>query len=288
MIPMNERKKISAVITLFNPDEKIKTRLESIIPFTERIYLVDNSESVNDGLVNYFQNLQKVEYIFNGENLGIASALNTGIKKALSDGFDYLLTLDQDSEFEVNSLGKLISSIQPDDKIGIYSPFHKNKFFTNPPSNKEYEDILDVMTSGNILNLKVVDNIGFFREDYFIDYVDIEYCLRLRKNDYKILRINSSFLNHNEANLMRKSFLGKYVYPPNHKPFRWYYKIRNYFYLKDEYLSHFPEYFEKEKRNIRNNIFKIILFEKEKFLKIKFILRGYFDYRRNIKGKLII
>lgn len=285
---MNDKKKIAAVITLFNPDEKIRTRLESIIPFTERIYLIDNSESVNDGLLNHFQSLQKVEYIFNGENLGIASAMNIGIKKALSEGFDYLLTLDQDSEFENNSLENLISSIQPNDKVAIYSPFHKNKFFTNPPSNEEYEEIPDVMTSGNLLNLKVVEKIGLFREDYFIDYVDIEYCLRLRKNDYKILRVNSSFLNHNEANLMRKSFLGKYVYPPNHKPFRWYYKIRNYFYLKDEYLSHFPEYFEKEKRNIRNNIFKIILFEKEKFLKIKFILRGYFDYRRNIKGKLIL
>jgi rhamnosyltransferase len=85
---------------------------------------------------------------------------------------------------------------------------------------------------------------------------------------------------------MVKSFWGKKVYPPNHKPFRWYYKIRNFFYLKDEYQSDFPEYFANEKKNIRNNIFKIFLFEDYKFQKVKFIIKGFFDYRKNVKGKL--
>jgi rhamnosyltransferase len=281
---VNHKNKIAAVVTIFNPDEKIKVRLDSIFPFVEKLYIVDNSDQENKHISKYQQ--EKVEYIFNGENLGIAYAMNLGIEKAQSDGFNFLLTLDQDSEFDINSLENLILSIQSDDKVAIYSPFHKNKFFTNLPSNDQYEEVFDVMSSGNILNLEITKLVGLFREDYFIDYVDTEYCLRLRKNGYKIIRVNSSILNHNEANLMRKSFWGKYVYPPNHKPFRWYYKIRNFFYLRAQYRSDFPEYFLKEQRNIINNIIKLILFEPDKILKLRFIIKGFIDYKKNVKGKL--
>jgi len=283
---MKNQYKIAGVITLFNPDEKIKFRIEAILPFVEKLFLIDNSDGLNEYLSSTYKGNQKVEYCFNNSNLGIAASMNIAIEKAIAKKFDFLLTMDQDSEFEANSLAKIISAIISDDSIAIYSPFHKNKFFTNPPQSSDNEEIFDVMTSGNLLNLNSVKQVGKFREDYFIDYVDIEFCLRLRKNGFKIIRVNSSILNHNEANLMVKSFWGKKVYPPNHKPFRWYYKIRNFFYLKDEYQSDFPEYFANEKKNIRNNIIKIFLFEKHKFLKMKFIIKGFLDYRKNIRGKL--
>lgn len=281
---MLNRYRIAAVITLYNPDDKVIQRSEKILPYVEKLYLVDNSENPNRILKSFVNN--KVEYIQNYQNLGIAEALNIAVKKAISERFTFLLTLDQDSYFENDSLQKLILSIRDEEDIAIYSPFHKNKFFTNPPKNLEFEEMSDVMTSGNLLNLSIAQRVGFFREDYFIDYVDIEYCLRLRKNGYKILRINSSMLLHNEANLTKKSFFGRTVYPPNHKPFRWYYKIRNYLYLRDEYVSIFPEYFTKEKVNIRNNIIKLLLFEPKKFSKLKYIIKGFFDYKKNIKGKL--
>lgn len=285
---MNSQYKIAGVITLFNPDEKIKFRIESILPFVEKLFLIDNSEKSNEDLSSAFQDNQKVEYCFNNSNLGIAASMNIAIKKAMDEKFDFLLTMDQDSEFEPNSLAKLISSISADENIAIYSPFHKNKFFTNPPQNSDNEEIFDVMTSGNLLNLNAVKRVGMFKEDYFIDYVDIEYCLRLRKNGFKIIRVNSSILNHNEANLMEKSFWGKKVYPPNHKPFRWYYKVRNFFYMKNQYKNDFAEYFKAEKKNIRNNIIKLILFEPEKLLKLKFIVKGFRDYQKNITGKMFL
>lgn len=283
---MNNVENFAAVITLFNPDEKIINRIESILPFVAQIYIVDNSNSPNDKLKNHFQDQKKVEYIFNGDNIGIAAAMNIGIKKALDQNFVYLLTLDQDSEFESKSFENLISAIKPDQKIAIYSPFHKNKYFTNPPETDDIQEVSDIMTSGNILSLDAVKKVGYFKEEYFIDYVDIEYCLRLRKFGYKIMRVNNSFLIHSEANLSRRKILGFVVYPPNHKPFRWYYKIRNYCYLKKDYHMDFADYFIAESRNIRNNIIKILLFENEKYKKLKYAFRGYLDFRKNIKGRM--
>lgn len=282
---MNNQNKIAAVITLYNPDEKVNLRVESILPFVEKLYLIDNSDKSNENLLSNYLSNSKIEYIFNNDNLGIAASMNIAIEKALERDYNYLLTMDQDSQFENDSLEKLISSIKPDNSIAIYSPFHKNKYFTNPPT-QDMEEISDVMTSGNILSLHSVKQVGKFREDYFIDYVDIEFCLRLRKNGFKILRVNHSILMHNEADLIKKSFFGKDIYPPNHKPFRWYYKIRNYLYLRDEYQKDFPDYFINEKRNIRNNIIKLILFEPCKFSKLKYIVKGYISFKKKIAGKL--
>jgi len=283
---MNNDYKIAGVITLYNPDDAVIYRINAILPFIEKLFVVDNSKFENENIINSFKDNQKVEYIFNNDNIGIAASMNIAIKKSIELNFDYLLTMDQDSEFENDSLIILISNLVRDKNIALYSPYHKNKFFTNPPANKQIEEVFDVMTSGNLLNLKVLKEVGFFREDYFIDYVDIEYCMRLRKNGYKIVRINNSILNHNEANLMKRKLLGKTVYPPNHKPFRWYFKIRNFFYIKEEYQKLFPEYFRKEKKNILNNILKAILFEPSKILKLKYIIKGFIDYKKNIKGKL--
>ncbi|MDT3696289.1 MAG: glycosyltransferase family 2 protein [Ignavibacterium sp.] len=277
--------RISGVVVLYNPEESFIENLKSYLHEVNNLFIIDNSPKKNDFICRNIQFLNNIKYDINSNNPGIGITLNIAIKKALDEGYKYVLTMDQDSKFEESALKKLISKIE-DENIGIYSPFHKNKYFTNPPITQEIEEVSDVMTSGNILNLEAVKKIGLFREDYFIDYVDVEYCLRLRKNGYKILRVNNSFLVHNEANLSKKSFFGKTVYPPNHKPFRWYYKIRNYLYLKQEYQINFPEYFKKESKNIRNNIIKVVLFEQNKILKLKMMIKGYLHYRKHITGKL--
>ena len=257
-----DNNKIAAVVVLYKPSSEIIKNIDTYINEVARLYIIDNSE-IKSQYLNDFLSHSKVEYLPNYKNLGIAAALNIAIDKAINSGFLFLLTMDQDSYFEKGSLEKLIIYIAQSDSIGIYSPFHRNKYFTNPPNNRDTEEVTDVMTSGNLLNLDVVKKIGKFKEDYFIDYVDIEYCLRLRKSGYKILRVNNSFLFHNEADLTQKKFLGYEVYPPNHSPNRWYYKIRNYFYLKREYQNSF-----KKSLNMKTGTLDTILL-KFFYLKIK-------------------
>ncbi len=85
---------------------------------------------------------------------------------------------------------------------------------------------------------------------------------------------------HNEADLSRKKIFGKTVYPQNHSSLRWYYKVRNYLYLRDEYYKLFKEYFSTEKKNVRNSIVKILFFEKGKIKKFYMILKGYIHYQK--------
>ena len=278
---------ITGVVILYEPVEGTLKNIASYIDKINLLYIIDNSNETYPFVTKFIENRpEKTTYIFNNGNLGVAAALNIAINKALEDGYSYLLTMDQDSYFEEGSLEILINSLADLNSAGIVSPFHKNRFFTNPPKIKGPEEVSDVMTSGNIVNLSAIKKIGNFKEDYFIDYVDIEFCLRLRKNNFKIIRINNSFLVHNEANVTHKKIFGFTVYPQNHSAARWYYKIRNYLYLEKEYYSYFNEYFGKEKRNVRNSIIKVLLFEKEKTKKINMMLKGYRHFHKKITGKL--
>jgi rhamnosyltransferase len=276
---------IAGVVVLYNPGREIIENINSYLSQVSRLYIVDNSlmkASYKDEILN---KNSSVEYIFNNGNLGIAAALNIAVDKSIKAGYSFLLTMDQDSYFEEGALSNLISVMSDTNLIGIYSPFHKNKYFTNPPTTNGLEEVSDVMTSGNILNLSAAEGVGKFKEGYFIDYVDIEYCLRLRKNGYKIIRVNGSFLIHNEADISKVKLLGKTTYPPNYSSVRWYYKIRNYLYLKQEYKKLFKEYFKVERKNIRNNILKVFLLEKNKIIKIRMMLKGYIHFHKNITGR---
>lgn len=43
------------------------------------------------------------------------------------------------------------------------------------------------MQSANLVNVEVYKKLGKYREEYFIDCVDYEYCLRARENQYSII-----------------------------------------------------------------------------------------------------
>jgi len=191
--------------------------------------------------------------------------------------------MDQDSKAAPDMIEKMISVFENYRTIGILSPFHINKFETKKIPLDPYNDELVVQTSGNLLNLSIYKEVGGFKEDFFVDYVDTEFCLRLNQNNYKVRRVNSAFLYHNEADISVRSFLGKKIFPHNHSPFRLYFKTRNRFFLRDLYKKFYPQYFKCELKLFRNMLIKIILFEKDKMNKIRYAAKGYIDYKRNVK-----
>lgn len=272
--------KVAGVVVWYNPSEDIKNNIFNYIDDIDKLYIIDNSEFET----NYPKN-KKIGYIANKENLGIAKALNIGIQKALSDGYNWLLTMDQDSKFQKDDLKKMIQYIENNDmkKIGIVSPWHKTKMHKEKTKDKiDYP--LDVMTSGNLLNLKITKKIGEFKEEYFIDGVDMEYCLRLNKMGYKVLRLNDIELEHNLGDIFYREFLNKEMLCLNHNYLRVYYKVRNYRYIKKEYGDLYPEFCNRIVK-IKSLIWCITFYEKDKFKKLRSVYLGIKDFKKGISGK---
>ncbi len=275
--------KLAGVVVWYNPSKKDIKNIDSYIKAVDKLYIVDNSE--NGSNESKIPNSKKVEYIYKNENLGIAKALNIACYKAIKEKYKFILTMDQDSCFKPNDVDKMKTKISSLDlsKIGIISPWHKTKLKLEKPK-EEIDYPLDVMTSGNILNLDIFQKIGGFKEFLFIDGVDIEYCLNLKKNGYKVMRINSIELQHDLGDIFYRNFLGKEFMCDNHNYLRIYYMTRNYRYIRKEYRNVAPEFCDILVK-IKGLIFKIVFYEKDKFRKLRSIVFGIYDYKHNNYGK---
>lgn len=289
--------KISGVVVLYNPDENILNNIKSYINLLDKVYVVDNSPIPNDNKKKFKH--KKIEYISNDGNKGIANALNVGAKRAIVEKCDWLLTMDQDSSFKAGSLEKMIeflNEIKDDkfmsevldlnyNKLGILSALQRTGL--NKDDNLEgIEYPLVVMTSGNLVNLNLYKEVGGFKDWLFIDGVDFEFCLNLRKNGYNIVQMNTAELKHNLGNIQEKVLFGKKIFVTNHNSTRRYYITRNRHYLYDLYKKYFSEYCKLELKMTKKELIKIWLFENEKINKTISIFKGYIDYKKNKKGAI--
>lgn len=173
---------IFGVVVLYEPNMDNLRRVVSLAPFVDKLYVVDNSERDMADKTAFFSNVQNIEYILNGENKGIGYALNLAAKKAYVVGAKWLLTMDQDSLFVGESLSRLISFVRNQELKGvaIVGPRH----WVSGSCPEPREEVIEVpvtMTSGNLVNIDAWLRVGGWREDFFIDSVDHEFCLRARK-----------------------------------------------------------------------------------------------------------
>lgn len=278
---------IHGVVVLYNPGMEIIKNIQSYIHSLTKLYVIDNSDDSKfdcEYVVNSISN--KVQYVGLEDNKGIATALNIGCRLAQQNGADWVLTMDQDSFYDelaldtqIKELSLLLTSGQK--KIGIFSSNHKIEGYSKPSAKEVISEQQFVITSGNLVSLSVFDAVGGFKDDMFIDEVDIEFCYRVTGKGYKIFVANSSILNHflGETRSHRVFFLN--VMCSHHPYVRRYYITRNRLYMTKLYPKLRKEYC------IRNlvSIIKVVLLERDKWLKIRAFWDGVVDGSRGVYGK---
>lgn len=225
---------ISAGIVLFNPDiNRLKENISTVIVQCTHIYLVDNgSDNIDEVLESLRRyNQTKISIIRNEANQGIAKALNQLTKAALQDGFDWLLTLDQDSVSPSNIIEEFKKYVSYQD-MGMLCPIicDRNKGVV-VESKDGCKEIDECITSGSLLNTKAWHKIGGFDESMFIDGVDFDICYRLREAGYKILQVQSVVLLHELGHIEYHRFLFWRLLVKNHSAFRKFYIARNTIYM---------------------------------------------------------
>jgi rhamnosyltransferase len=283
---MSSTNKVAAIVVFYNPELDFVDNIRCYEDDVGVIYVIDNSDVVLPVITEMLAALPKVIYIKNNGNLGIATALNIGVEQALKADYDFVLTMDQDSRATPGMVNELLDCIKKfkDSMIAIVTPYHQMSDTSTPPPG-EWQEVEVAMTSGNLLSLVAYKNVGAFRDDYFIDFVDHEYCLRLRKNGYRIIRANRAVLKHCLGAITRHCLLWKLIEVGNHSPLRRYYAFRNRFHLHKMYKDIFPLYFKLFCRNIAQEIIGMLLFEQQKLAKLIMMWRGYNDYRKGISGR---
>ncbi len=139
------------------------------------------------------------------------------------------------------------------------------------------ENISTVITSESLYNLKAYQKICPFRGDFFIGYVDTEYCLRAKQHGYNIVVACNARLYHRLGNQQKKQFGPLTMHPTFHSPLRWYYISRNRIPMFRLYALQFPYWFLYELIVNSYGLARLLLFEDQKARKMLALLLGIFD-----------
>ena len=177
------------------------------------------------------------------QNLGVASALNAGYQWALQNGFDAVITFDQDSQPEVGMVGKLqarwaqsasehlqIAAIGPatiDHRSGhamfSFEPYNWIRKRFLPNQSKSYP-VDHLITSGCLMPCRVWQEVGPMNDGLFIDWVDIEWCARARLMGYVLLLDGGTQMSHSIGEVSRPILWRRFHL---HTPIRHFYLLRN-------------------------------------------------------------
>ena len=272
-------KNICAGIVLYNPSIKqLEKNINAIFEQVEAVLLVDNnSDNINEinRIIKKYPNCHIIE---NKKNLGIAKALNQLCSKAYKDHYEWILTLDQDTICP-NNLIEEMSKYTGRKDVGIicpavhYSGLKNKKNRKDQDSEPETTVVKACMTSASLTRLDVWKEVKGFRNDYFIDFVDNEYCLKIKIKGYKVLRVNKCCISHQLGYTGVISFLGKKIKFTRHKPIRYYYMIRNNRVFIKEYSAYLPVI--KELIKLWYILICGLLFSDRKAETLHYIILGY-------------
>jgi len=291
---ITSEKEVCAIAVTYHPDTELPARFSRILRQVSRLVIVDNGSSDAEiMMLQGFAANPAVTLMLNFTNLGVASALNNGIDHAAKLGFRWVLLLDQDSYIDDDMVQTLIAvqAAFPDrDRLAVIgSGFRDTDEAPREPGDGScgggWKEAESVITSGSLIPLKAHAVVGPFREEFFIDYVDTEYCFRARAKGYRVIRTRKLIMRHAIGAITRHRvlWLNKWTY--NHTADRRYYIARNDTVMLREYghyvlglwaLKSFGRCVRLCKR--------ITLYEEMKLRKIIAVAQGWWDGIRGHMG----
>lgn len=272
------------MIVSYNSGSAILKTIDAILPQVAGLLIVDNGsgEETRRHLL-YAASLHKVVVHAEPINLGVAAALNRGVEYARSNGYEWLLTMDQDSIAGPRMVETLLacreSHYAGDQAAVSLSPSivdsHCLGMAQNRKTHQRNEAKLVVITSGHLVKLSAYDKIGTYDERMFIDSVDFEFCLRLKAAGLKTIRCYDAKLYHSVGAKQSFKLLGWQITFTTHSPIRRYYIVRNHVYITSTYLFRFPMWCIRKHLGMLALIFQILLLETDKRENARQIFRGF-------------
>ncbi|WP_080287780.1 glycosyltransferase family 2 protein [Burkholderia cenocepacia] len=234
------QERAGVVIVFYRPDSGCVARANRLAQVWPCV-VVDNTESISaPGVLGLDA---RIDYVANGANLGIATALNQGIERLAAANCTSVLLFDQDSEpsdellIELprtmatermrNRRVALVGPAYEDARLGGVAPFVRFgyvKLRRVQPEGVQPVEVDFLITSGSCVNLDVWRDIGPMDDSLFIDFVDLEWCVRARSMGYSVLGAPALRLTHELGGEPVKVFGRSY---PGHGPVRHYYLFRN-------------------------------------------------------------
>lgn len=185
-----------------------------------KIYVVDNNSE--DGLESEVKKIQDVHFIQTGTNLGYTGGNNSGIKRALKDGAEFIFILNPDTTIDPNCIPESLKVVS-NPEVGIVGPkilfgdkktiwyaggvldklnvigSHRGLDQIDQGQYDTEEETDYVSGAAMFVKKEVFDTIGLFDERYFLYYEDSDFCFRAKKAEFKIMYVPKAVVYHQNA-----------------------------------------------------------------------------------------
>ena len=296
--------RFACVIVTYFPDQDAIENPLRISNLSDLLIIFDNTPLPPDPR---FPVNSKVIIKSKSKNVGLAAALNLGIEIAGRKGFENIFLFDQDSMVTEAYFASMLAFKKRIDRqtnrCALYVPdfFDRNskthakfprigKYLFRHYHHKNTHGVLMTkgiiaITSGSLLTYSSFSVVGPLPDDYFIDFVDNAYCLRIASNNLLVAVNFDIVLNHSIGSRSTQNLFGLTFKPNNHPPVRRYYIARNGIRTARLYCTEFPSFALLLALRLAHETLSIIFFENSKHQKIKAMLFGSLDALRGRMGE---
>ena len=207
-------KELSILIILYEENfEVIEKCLSKINEY--KIIIIDNAndQSLKDKIIEHFK---IYKYFLNKKNIGFSKAANQGISECDTE---YLLILGADCLITYSDIEKLMLAKKKYKDCFLTSPtiydhagertYNGGPLNENSPNEviKNSGDVCvdSVLTTAILFKVKDIINIGLLDEEFFLYFVDIDLCKRIKSIKKSIIQVYSSKAIHETGHLKVKN-----------------------------------------------------------------------------------
>jgi len=197
--PAAERLKTAAVVTAYHPDERLAAVVESALLSCGSVVIADNTPGDAPSLADKLED-PRVRVLRSGRNRGLAGALNAGLAQVPAEA-EAVLFLDQDSVLPPELVSGLVAHLAEDPAIGVVGPTPVDaatggRYERTADRHAALDDRPSIITSGMVVRRSCFESVPGFREDFFVDCVDTDFCLRVRRSGSRVVRDADLVLPH--------------------------------------------------------------------------------------------
>lgn len=301
---MDRLGQVCGVLVTYHPDEEAITNLHNMVRECGRMIVVDNGSGAATQRV--LAAVPGVELLAQAENLGLSMALNLGLNRALEMGCAWAVPFDQDSRPAPGFAEALWQAHLAQPEAAVIAPRIREKGGVDEDHYRWLRPypflpllfqlarcpqgglpaVTIAVTSGALTELAEWRRLGGFAEDFFIDYIDIDYCLRVIRHGRKVAVAHDAVLHHRLGARQRRVLFGRDFRPMHHAPFRHYYMARNRVTVWRRHALAVPHWAVFDFCFAVYNFSRVLLFEEQRWAKAKAVVRGIWHGLQGRRGPM--
>ena len=289
-------KSYGVIFVLYHPSEAFLRNLDKAAASGQNVVAIDNSPQPDLALYELLQR-QGTTVLHNANRGGLAGAYNRGAELLLARGCEVIFLLDQDSDIGEDFFAAMMQACEREQgEAFILGPkiyeINLEKFMVVMPPGRRWPkpqkmrepnegvfDTLFVISSGSAISAQAYRQLGAFREDFFIEYIDIEYGLRANAQGVPV-RMNAAVTMRQTTGQIERH--GR-LFTTNHAAWRRYYGARNGVFTLRLYRAQWALHWLGGLLALHQSL-NVVLFEPQKWRKVLAIACGYIDGRRGRLG----